>query len=362
MGKPEAKPQQIKPKTKIGLILAENKSERNQFIIRKMQEEIEKQKMKLIVGNSDLSLEKQETQIKKMIENKVEIVIIQPLNDPTTKDHLSMLVEKNIKIITIDSLPQDITVDAFIAPDYLKAGQLQAQYLLNQNKKVTPVIFKGDAGNFKSSKMVEGNKSIFANNPLIENLFIKDITENNASKSHEILVNEFAQQPPDAIIVHDEEITSEVLKFIKELKLENQIMLLSLDINNNLLEDVLKGSLVIVDTMPNLLIQVLLETTQDLLQTETWKYDFQINNNSALVPTKYTPVRIIDKDNVKLLEERFPGLSKKVQEETKPKNQESEAKPAEKQTKLKIKLKNGEEYEVSIPGEIEKMEIVPQKQ
>ncbi|NLT95217.1 MAG: hypothetical protein GXW85_06715 [Clostridia bacterium] len=64
MGKPEAKPQ-IKPKTKIGLILAENKSARNEFIYKKMQEEIEKQKMKLITGTSELNVEKQEVNIKK---------------------------------------------------------------------------------------------------------------------------------------------------------------------------------------------------------------------------------------------------------------------------------------------------------
>lgn len=360
MGKPEGKPQ-IKTKTKIGLILAENKSTRNQFILKKIEEEMEKRKLQLVKGNSEFSIEKQESQIKKMIEEKVEIVVLQPLNDPTTKDQISLLVEKNIKIIILDFLPQNIPADAFIAPDYSVAGQLQAQYILDQANKVTPLIFKGDILNTKSEKTLEGNLNILQNSPLVENILIKEITENHKVMPYEIMVQEFSQQPPEVIIAHDEEVTLGLRKFIQEYKYENIIKLLSLEINSDLVEDILNGSLVVVDTMPNLLVQILVETINELRATQTWNYDFQTNNNLALIPTKLTPVRLIDKSNIKLLEERFPMLNKLKQEESKNKNGHSKNSPTEKQTKLKIKLKDGQEYEVNIPGEIEKMDIEQQK-
>ncbi|NLT95218.1 MAG: sugar ABC transporter substrate-binding protein [Clostridia bacterium] len=297
-----------------------------------------------------------------MIEEKVEIVILQPLKEPATKDHISMLIEKNIKIVLWDYLPEEVTVDAFIAPDYVKAGQLQAQYILNQGRKVIPFVIKGDVLNIKSDKVLEGNLSILQNSPLVENLLIKEANINNTAQSHEILVEELGPNPPDVILVHDEEIALGISKILGEFKSEKKIMLFSLDINKNLLEDMVNGSLVAVDTMPNLLIQVTIDTINSLLEKGTWNYDFQINNKSALIPAKYTPVRIIDKYNFKLLEERFPALSKHEQEEKKEENQQTQNKSTKKQTKLKIKLKDGQEYEVVIPGEIEKMEIEPQKE
>lgn len=356
-GSPKAKPQ-VKPKVKIGLILAETQSTRNQYLLTKMHEETKTQKVKLITGDSKLNPNYQEEQIKKMIKEKVEAVILQPLNVMVTKDHISRLIEKNIKIILVDFLPMDVAVDAFISPDYLRAGELQAQYIISQGKQISPLIIIGDPAKIISEKVLLGNKNILENSFLVDNLIVKEIITDYEKNSYQVIEQELKHYPFKTIISHFEETTQGLNKFIKESAIEKEIRLISLDINQELLSDVANGNIVIVDTMPNLLVQVILEATNNLLKNNIWHYDLEINNGTALIPTKYTPVRIIDKDNIKLLTERFITLEKNKKEDKPEKKQEN---TSQKQTRLKIKTKDGQELEVTIPGEVEKMELEPKE-
>jgi len=357
-GSPQAKPK-IKPKIKIGLILAENTSARNQYLLTKFNESAKSQNLKIITGNSLMNSEEQKKQIEKMISEKVEVVIMQPVDPDIAKDFISMLEEQNIKIIIIDLLPQNVSVDAFIAPDYVRAGELQAQYIVNQGKKVNSLILIGVPKGV-SEKILKGNLNHLENNSLVENFGIKEIPD--AKQTYEIFKNEYNQKYPNSVIAHYEKFTSGILKFLNELKLENQVTLVTMDINKESLQDIIEGNLIIVDTMPNLLAQVILETTDSLLKTDSWKYDMQINNGTALVPAKYTPVRIINTDNYYLLNDRFPELEKLNNRDQKPTvKQEKNNEKEQKQTILKIKTNDGKEYEVIIPGEIEKIEMMPEE-
>ncbi|MGI6226389.1 MAG: sugar ABC transporter substrate-binding protein, partial [Peptococcales bacterium] len=284
-GAPQAKPQ-LKPKGKIGFLVAETKSARNQYLMTQMKKEATHQKLKLFTGDSKLDPKIQETQIEKMIKEKVQVLIFQPLNVEETKEQINRLLEKNIKIILLDFLPLDVTVDAFIAPDYLRAGELQAQFVVGQGKQVTPYVLKGDPLNYLSDKILQGNKNILQNNSLVDIFIIREITNKYEQQSYQSLKNEFDQISPNVLISHYEEITMGVIKFLKEIAKEQQLMVLSLDINQELLPELAKGNLTIVDTMPNLLVTVILETADSLLNNKTWNYDLQINNGSALIPTK----------------------------------------------------------------------------
>jgi len=354
---PEAKPQ-LQPKTKIGLILAENKSARNQYLAEKLKTGAENKKIKLIVGYSKLDVNEQESQIQKMIDEKAAAVIIQPLDAQVTKDHISKLIEHNIKIIVIDFLPKQVLVDAFITPDYVKAGELQAQYLISKGKQSQPIILKGNVIDDISEKVLQGNSNILRNNSLTSNMVIEAMDDEYAKKAYDAL-KKLSNFQPTAVISHYEETTLGIVKYINEMKMEKKIPILTLDLNKTLVSDAAKGDIIILDTMPNLLAQIILEVPDNLLKTNNWQYDLQINNEAALIPTKYTPVRIIDQENIELLKERFPEL-KNINEQ---KKQEEKPKQGveQKQTKLKITTKDGKEYEVKIPGEIEKVEIEADK-
>ncbi|KJS86838.1 MAG: hypothetical protein JM58_06220 [Peptococcaceae bacterium BICA1-8] len=357
-GSPQAKPE-FKPKIKVGLVLAETNSARNQYLIAKMKESAKSLNIKLIEGDSKNNSEQQKTQIEKMIKEKVEAVIMQPINSDVAKDFISMLEEQNIKIVIIDLLPENVSVDAFIAPDYVKVGELQAQYILSPEIELKPLIIIGEPNSI-SGKILSGNLKQLKNSSLVKDLGVKEVPDKSTSKAYEISKNEYSKNSPNAIIAHYEQYTSGIMKFLKETKLEKKVAFVTMDINKESLPDILEGNLIAVDTMPNLLAQVILETTDSLLKTDSWKYDMQINNGTALVPAKYTPVRIINIDNLYLLNERFPELEKLIKsgQITIPK-QENKNEKQQKKTKLKVKTTDGKEYEVTIPGEIEKVEMMP---
>ncbi|KJS22564.1 MAG: hypothetical protein VR72_05935 [Clostridiaceae bacterium BRH_c20a] len=358
-GSPQGKPE-IKPKIKVGLVLAETTTERNQYLLAKIKESAKSQNIKIIEGDSKNNSEQQKKQIEKMITEKVEVVIMQPINSDAAKDFISMLEEQNIKIIVIDLLPENVSVDAFIAPDYVRAGELQAQYILSQGIELNPLILTGEP-NSVSGIILPGNINQLKNSPFVKGMVVKEVPDQSDIKAYEISKSEYSKNSPNTIISHYEQYTSGIMKFLKETKLEKKVTFVTMDINKESLKDIKEGNLIAVDTMPNLLAQVILETTDSLLKTDSWKYDMQINNGTALVPAKYTPVRIINTDNLYLLNERFSELEELINSNQKtPEKQETNSEKENKQTKLKIKTNDGKEYEVTIPGEIEKIEMMPE--
>ncbi|MDK2822949.1 MAG: hypothetical protein PWQ67_2421 [Clostridia bacterium] len=359
--KPQAKPE-IKSKEKIGLIMAETNTERNKFIKKKIAESAEQEKIKLISLESKKDPLQEKANIEKMIQEKVKAVIIQPVDTILAKDYISMLQEKNIKVILMDALPSDISVDAFISSDYLRAGELQARCLVNQGRELNVLILKGDKTNNLTEEIYQGNLNILKNNSLIKKIAVNEIPKWDQRNSYEIITKKMTEEKFNAIITHYEEIALGAIKFLKENNLDDKIPLITIGINKNYLNDIINGKVVAVDTLPNLVSQIAVETAKDLIETNSWEYDLQVNNGIALVPAKLTPVRIITKDNYYLLKERFGEIEKQYKKDKSTKDQNSGKQGgSNKQTKLKVKTKDGKEFEVTIPGEIQSVEMEPKE-
>lgn len=358
--RPQAKPE-IKPKTKIGLCLAEKKTDRNKYIEKQFQQIATKEKIRLVITEANKDPLKQKENIEKMIKEGVKAVILQPVDTLIAKDYVSMLQEKNIKVILIDALPPDISVDAYIAPDYIRSGELQAQFLLEQNQDQQILILKGDKQNNITEAVLEGNLNILKNNLLVKKLDIVEVPNWDQKNAYNILTKKLTENEYNGIIAHYEEIGLGVNKFLKEKNLENKITFTTVGINKNLLQTIsAEKKLAAIDTLPNLVAQFAIKAASNLVQSDSWEYDLQIKNGLANVPAKLIPIRLITKNNLYLLQERF-GEIKGETEKPQTNNKGTDNKK-QKQTKLKVKTKDGKEFEVTIPGEIKGVEMLPMEQ
>jgi hypothetical protein len=63
-----------------------------------------------------------------------------------------------------------------------------------------------------------------------------------------------------------------------------------------------------VDTRPDLLGQYALDAAIDLAKQGRWQYDGQSDSGTYSVPSRITPVRLIQSDNIYLLEQRWGGI------------------------------------------------------
>jgi len=366
--KPQAKPE-IKPKTKIGLSMAETNSERNKFIKKNVEEAAKNGKIRLVITDAHKDSLQQKTNIEKMISEKVKAVILQPVDTAIVKDYISMLQEKNIKVILIDALPVDVSVDAFIAPDFVRAGELQAQYILNKGEEQRILILKGDKTNNIAEKILQGNLNILKNNSLVKNIVIQEVPQWDQREAYNLMLKNMEQESFTSIIAHYEEIAAGAIKFLKEQNLNDKVAFTTIAINKDLLQEINNNEkMAAVDTLPNLVSQFSLKTALNLIDTNSWEYDLQIKNGLASVPAKIIPVRLINKTNFYLLKERFGEIKSEEKEEAEVKSNEKESNKEDtksssiKQSKLKIKTKDGKEFEVTIPGEIQGVEMQPKEE
>ncbi|MFZ5943525.1 MAG: sugar ABC transporter substrate-binding protein [Bacillota bacterium] len=355
--KPQQKPE-IKPKMKIGLVLAEGTSEKSKQLIEQFEEEAKKEKVKLLVSDSKKNPSSQRAAIEKMVKEKVKGVILQPVDTILVKDYIMMLQADNIKTLIIDALPPDISVDGFIASDYLRAGELQSQSLLKAGNPLDLLILKGDKTNNITEKIYQGNLNILRNNTLVNSLTVKEAPFWNEEIAYQTLSETVLNQQINSVIVHEETTGIGVYRFLKDNELLGKVKLSTIDIDKDFLNEILKGNVLVVDTIPHLTSQLAHKALLDLIENNSWEYDLQINNISALIPAKLTPVRIIDKENIYLLEDRFKEAEKLTEQPSANNQKESNSsKNKENQTKLKIKTKDGKEYEVTIPGEVQGVEM-----
>jgi hypothetical protein len=109
-----------------------------------------------------------------------------------------------------------------------------------------------------------------------------------------------------------------------------------------------------------------------LSKNELWEYETQVENGAYNVQARFSPIRLITKENVQLLTERMKELEKSDTKsnpneqnkggnsgENDEKSQSNEAKQEDSKKKsiIIIKTKDGQEFQMDISGEIESVEM-----
>ncbi len=366
---PEKKPEQ--PSPKIGVQFSLIEKDMYEVLKKNMQNFAKEEKIQLIFKETAVDYVTLEKNINELIKQDVKAIVIQFPPGDLIMDLARLILEKDIKLLAIGTLPLDVPVDAFIAPDNYRLGQLQGQYVvdtLNQKgiKKGKVILYELDQDNYAFSQMSAGTIDTFKDISGI----VLDIKEISSIQSQ--ILEETDELK--AIILQSSERVVDAKKAIS---------------NNPNVEDVItvgygagkEASMLIskgmhdaeADPIFEMLARHSLQSALDLIEKDTWQYDSQIASGSYDIPSKILPVRIIKKENIFLLKERW-GESIKESSSSDSKNNveknnssQNEKKSDNKKDennnmKLKIKTKDGQSLEIDVPGEIEEFEIKKSEQ
>lgn len=127
--KKPAPEQQQKKGPKIGVSIADMQRNGNQTMKQVIDEAGKKDKAKITWLDAKGDPVQQQKDIQKLIEEKVKVVILQ-VTDPTIGSELvRLLTQNNIKVIALETLPDNTPVDGYITSDHSRTGSLQVRYL-----------------------------------------------------------------------------------------------------------------------------------------------------------------------------------------------------------------------------------------
>lgn len=400
------------PPTKIAVSLPDMDRDGNKTIKQVMKKRGQKEHLDIMFMDAKNDPAEQEKQIDEMLENDIKASIIQFIDPQSAPPLVQKLKKKNIKVVAFQNLPANTPLDAYVASDHSRTGQLQVgfveqvmamakegaageqaggqggedpaqvtraldQSVLSQlppSRPLQVLILEGDSKDLAAQEMTAANIRAIEANPNLNLLRVQEHPRwDPASTTTALGELKAAGQEPHVVLANDSSLAMAAVDFFKQASMEKNVITVGVGADEKSSLAVLDGEHEgEVDPMPEMLAHYALDAARDLAKNEHWQFDRQIQNGDYDIPSKIVPVRLIGKGNIYLLQDRWKklkqeqkkgqGEEKKEQDQQEPKKQDQEKQQGEQQdqqqkgTTLKITTEEGKTMEVKIDGTLKKIE------
>ncbi|MCF8020144.1 MAG: substrate-binding domain-containing protein [Vallitaleaceae bacterium] len=114
----------------------------------------------VIVYNANENNETQNRQIRMLIDQEVDVIVVVPYEKDGIKEAIDEARKAGIKVIAYDRLITGVDIDAYISFDNVKVGALQAESLIEQVPTGNYVIINGSPEDNNSYMFNEGYMSV----------------------------------------------------------------------------------------------------------------------------------------------------------------------------------------------------------
>ena len=239
--------QSCKPRQKepvIGLLMDQYNVERwakdTTFFIDK----VKKLGGKVICLSAHGDADKQLEQAKKLIDNKVDVLVILPVDLTKAAEIVKLANDANIGVISYDRLILDADVNYYVSFDNVKVGQLQADYIKNRMQKGTIAIIGGASSDKNSFLLQFGQMGILQ--PYIErgdikiayNKMVKNWDFDEGYQAAKDCLNNYKV---DAIICGNDLLARGAIKALLEKGLAGKVLVAGQDADTQAREYIVQG-------------------------------------------------------------------------------------------------------------------------
>ncbi|AVX21248.1 monosaccharide ABC transporter substrate-binding protein, CUT2 family [Carboxydocella sporoproducens DSM 16521] len=355
----------------IGVAMANMAGDGYPFFKKEMDKGAKPAKVKLLWQDAKNDGPTQAVQVEKLLEKKIKALVLLPADAAIARDIVSKTAQKKVKVLILENLPRDVNADGFLSPDWLRAGELQGELLVKQKFKGNLLVLTAAQPSMVEEALFAGlQRSLQGLTGIKVKQAPLDVTgkpEDVATRAYEALKSQTGIQ---GIVVQHSLLVPGLIKYLKEKKEKQETLPVTVALGASkegaaaIAGDLLTAD---VDTRPDLLAYYALAGASKLAKKEMLEYDQKIKNDGADVPVKVIPVRLIRKDNLYLLEERWGKIKPLAvksgsgsQGDSKSGESEKKGQSAGESTpsKIKIKGKEGKTLELELkPGESLELEI-----
>jgi D-xylose transport system substrate-binding protein len=195
-----------------------------------------------VVANGDP--DKQLDQAKQLIDKKVDILVILPVDLKKAADIVALANKAAIGVISYDRLIQEAYIDYYVSFDNVKVGELQANYIFNRLQKGNIALIGGAITDQNSFYLEFGQKGYLQ--PYIERGDIKIVYDkmvNNWTfeEGYEAAKECLKNNKVDAIIAGNDLLARGAIKALQEKGLEGKVLVAGQDADSQACENIIKG-------------------------------------------------------------------------------------------------------------------------
>ncbi|SHI55337.1 sugar ABC transporter substrate-binding protein [Desulfofundulus thermosubterraneus] len=351
--------QQMTPQLRIAVSLADMQRDGNQIIKQVMNRRRREEKMDITWLDAKNDPAQQEKQLQQLAGRRVKAVVLQAVDPASAPRLVQQLVQNNIKVVALETLPANTPVDAYVASDHARAGELQVQFINEALRQAAgmpagPGASSGGQGGQTggqgqgdqagggqgqgTAQMTMPGRQLPSRRPLNVMILAGDPRDNAAREivfaarkaleaNPQVRVVEEAQQPGnqpamaslavqqalarfnnkiDVILASDSRLATAAVEVLKAAGLNNRVLTVGVGADREASRALRAGEHdAEVDTRPDLLGQYALDAAVGLAKTGYWQYDTRVISGDYSIPARIVPVRLIQSANAYLLQERW---------------------------------------------------------
>ncbi len=358
--------QQMTPQLRIAVSLADMQRDGNQIIKQVMNRRKHEEKVDIIWLDAKNDPAQQEKQLQQLAGRRIKVVVLQAVDPGQAPRLVQQLVQNNIKVVALETLPADTPVDAYVASDHARAGELQARFIDEALKQAAGMPAgtgasssgqgqgqsggqnggqgrggdrAGGGGQGQSAaRMTMPGMQLPSRRPLNVMILAGDLRDNAAREivaavrealegNPQVRVVEETRQPGnepamaslavqqalikfnnkiDVILASDSRLAMAAVEVLKAAGLDNRVLTAGVGADKESSRALLAGEHDgEVDTRPDLLGQYALDAAVGLAKTGHWQFDTRVTSGDYSIPARIVPVRLIQSANAYLLQERW---------------------------------------------------------
>ncbi|MFC4768345.1 substrate-binding domain-containing protein [Effusibacillus consociatus] len=303
----------------IGVSVATSQEAVYKFMEKAMRDNEKKDgvEIKWVSANNDAN--KQVADVENLIAQKVDAIILHAVNTGTAKNIVKKAEDAKIPVIAMDRLPEDAKVVAYVTADSFKVGQTQAEFILKQiNNKGNVVILEGEAGNSVAKAITAGNKDALSKVSDVKIVASQPHQAWARDKALATIENLIAKgEKIDAVLANNSGMAMGAVQALKAKGLIGNVAVIGSDADKDASQSILKGELrADIDKKPYDLGLGAYKIALAVAKKQDWKaavsglgtVSTQDNGTAGKVDALLTPIKLITKDNVKDMEERWGKL------------------------------------------------------
>lgn len=292
-----------KEKLRIGFSMGtsiQGRWEKEIILFKQRVEELGGQVILLEANDSD---ELQNEQIGILLEKNLDVLVVVPHNCNTLSKTLDAANEKKVKIISYDRLIKNCSLDLYISFDNIKAGEMQARYLMNIVPKGNYLLLEGAENDENAFFLKEGHLN--ALNPAIEKGDIKIISQRFITEWRAYEAAKFTDSilkitnKVDAILATNDGLADGAIQSLSHYQLNGKVPVTGMDAQKQGIQHIVDNNQVMTIYKPTIIATIAAEAAIEFARKEIPSgINGTLNNGKTFVPAILLEPIVVDKTNL----------------------------------------------------------------
>ncbi|MBO8138795.1 MAG: substrate-binding domain-containing protein, partial [Desulfotomaculum sp.] len=168
------------------------------------------------------------------------------------------------------------------------------------------------------------------------------------------------KQKIDAVLANDSSLAVAAVEVLKQFGMERRVITVGAGAASKAVQAIMSGEHdAEIDNRPDMLAMAAYDAAVAMAQGRAFDYDIMVNNGDYTVPAKVVPPRLVQQDNVYLVQDRVEKKEQQDKDQQQNQNQQQQQQGqmgGQQQTTLRITTSEGKVVEVQIEGEVQSIQ------